>query len=180
MKELYMHCDSPCWSCPVYGRIRRVRNFNERKLTGAYYCQQCDSYALCKMGIANRRNRFNQLVEICMKCGAPLKKIALSYNKGQYEKPFVETSILVIRKPNGSKFTILRSLKASFFDDLADVLLYILLDIGSGYFDIIDYQPLTQTYKPIFKGFLQQKDIRLKNVPEEKLTPFVITKEFPS
>lgn len=157
--------------------MRKIKNFQDRHLDGAYYCSNCDSYSLCKMGIANRRDYQNNLKEVCTKCGRFLLKISLSYSEGQNERPFTDDSLIVVRKPNGNKFNIIRTLKASFFDDIADALLYVLTEIGSGYFNLVDYNPVTNSYKSIYTGFLEQNKICLKNVPEEKIAPFVIKRE---
>ncbi|HUU77551.1 MAG TPA: hypothetical protein VMX55_04345 [candidate division Zixibacteria bacterium] len=173
MKELYLNCDSPCWSCPTYGRVRKISSFQDRNLNGAYYCEKCDTYSLCKMGIAHRRSRLNKLVEVCTKCGHQLEKITLSYDFGQNEKPFTEQSIIVVRIPNGNKYRILKTLKASYFEDLAEILLYILTEIGTGYINLVEYNSLTQNYKSIFTDFLEPNKICLKNIPEEKLDQFI-------
>ena len=128
MKELYLHCDSPCRSCPVYGRILKITSFKQRKLPGVYYCPDCNVYCLCKMGIAHRRDNGSNLRAVCTKCGRYLQKVSLSYEEGQEEHPYSKQSFIVIRKPNGKKFIILKTLKASFFDDLADILLYVLTE----------------------------------------------------
>ena len=173
MKELYLSCDSPCWSCPVYERVRKVTGFAERKLDGAYYCPHCDAYSLCKMGISHRRNRLNQLEEICTKCGNKLEKIALSYNLGQNYRPFTKKSLIVVRMSNSNGYRILKTLKAGYFEDLAEILLFVVTEIGTGYFNLVNYDPLTLRYKVIYSDFLDAKNICLRNVPEEKLDQFI-------
>ena len=169
MKDIYLQCDQPCWSCPVYNRSRKITNFADRKLDGAFYCPHCDTYALCKMGIAHRRNHRKELIAVCTKCSTEMKKISVSYETGQNDKPFSEQSIIVVRIPNDNKYKIVRSLKSHYFDDVADILYYILSEIGSGYYNLIDYNPVTNSYRSIFTGFLQPNKVCLKNVPEEKL-----------
>ncbi|NHJ85316.1 MAG: hypothetical protein FK734_07625 [Asgard group archaeon] len=161
MKELYLNCDSRCVSCPVYDRIIKVSNFSQRNLPGAYYCPHCDIYSLCRLGLAYRRGNDNKLYPVCTKCGRYMNKIELSYEKGRNEKPFNSNSFLFIRKPNGQKYDILKTIRGSYFKDLAEVLLYVLYALGPDNYDIIDYNTLTRKYKMIFDGTLNVEDISI-------------------
>ncbi len=163
MKELYLHCDSPCVTCPTYGRMLKITTFQQRKLPGVYFCKHCNVYSLCKMGIAHRRNN-GKLRPLCIKCNRFLNKVTLSYEEGQNEKKFSEKSFIVIRKPIGSKFKILKTLKANYFVDLADILLFILTEIGSGYYNLVEYNPITNSYKIIYTGFLDPNRVTIKKV----------------
>ncbi|MHA1556228.1 MAG: hypothetical protein ACTSPM_04765 [Candidatus Heimdallarchaeota archaeon] len=162
MKELYLHCDSPCLSCPTFGRMLKITSFQQRKLLGVYFCNHCQVYSLCKMGIAQRRDNGGNLQPLCTKCSRYLTKVSLSYEDGQEEKPFTEKSFIVIRKPTGSKFKILKTLKANYFVDLADILLFVLTEIGSGYYNLVEYNPITNSYKTIFTGFLDPNKVTIK------------------
>ena len=163
MKELYLHCDSPCMSCPVYGRILKITSFQQRKLSGVYFCSHCKVYSLCKMGIAQRRDNGNKLRAVCTKCGRYQDKVTLSYEEGQNEKPYSDKSFIVIRKPNGGlKYKILKTLKANYFDDIAEILLYILTELGSGYYNLVAYDPVKNNYNSIYTGFLDPNKITLK------------------
>ena len=114
------------------------------------------------MGIAHRRDNGGKLRALCTKCNRYLSKVSLSYEEGQEEKPFSEKSFIVIRKPNGSKFQILKTLKANYFIDLADILLFILTEIGSGYYNLVEYNPITNSYKVIYTGFLDPNKVTIK------------------
>ncbi|HUT82090.1 MAG TPA: hypothetical protein VMZ29_12890 [Candidatus Bathyarchaeia archaeon] len=163
MKEIYLNCDSPCFSCPVYDRMIKISNFDQRNLEGSYYCESCDIYYLCKMGLAFKRNRDNSMQPICTRCGRFIEKIELSYQEGQDVKPFNGSSILVIRKPNGEKYHILQTIKGSYFKDLAEVLLYILYTFGPETYDIINYDILTKQYYCIFYDKIIEEKIAIKN-----------------
>lgn len=162
MKELYLHCDSPCLSCPAFGRILKITSFKQRKLLGVYFCKHCQVYSLCKMGIAQRRANGDKLRAVCTKCDRYLSKVTLSYEEGQEERPFSEKSFIVVRKPSGSQFQILKTLKANYFADLADILLFVLTEIGSGYYNLVEYNPQTNSYKIIYTGFLDPNKVTLK------------------
>lgn len=114
------------------------------------------------MGIAHRRDNGNKLRALCTKCDRYLSKVTLSYEDGQEERPYSENSFIIIRKPTGSKFHILKTLKANYFDDVADILLYVLTEIGSGYYNLVEYNPLTSSYKTIYTGFLDPNNVTLK------------------
>ncbi|MHA1211963.1 MAG: hypothetical protein ACTSSH_05830 [Candidatus Heimdallarchaeota archaeon] len=163
MKEIYLNCDSPCFSCPVFERMIKISDFGQRKLNGSYYCTRCDIYSLCRMGLAYRRFRDGSMQPICTKCGQPVEKITLSYQEGQDYKPFSGTSIIVIRKPNGSKYHILQTIKGSYFKDLAEVLLYVLYTFGPDMYDIVNYNTLTKNYSSIFTGVLVEENVAVKN-----------------
>ena len=162
MKEIYLHCDSPCWSCNDFGRMRLIDDFNERYVNDAYYCQSCDIYSLCKMGLAYQRNSENKLKSICTKCGRYLVRIYLSYDIDEPVKTFDGNSLLFIRKPNGTKFNIIQTVKGSYFRDLAEVLLYVLYTLDTDHYNIVSYDTLTRTYKVIFEGQIIEENIKIK------------------
>ncbi|MBN1329640.1 MAG: hypothetical protein JXA54_09220 [Candidatus Heimdallarchaeota archaeon] len=163
MKEIYLNCDSPCFSCPIYDRMIKIANFNQRKLEGSYYCETCDIYYLCKMGLAFKRYRDNSVKPICSRCGKFIEKIELSYQDGQDVKPFNGSSILVIRKPNGDKYHILQTIKGSYFTDLAEVLLYVLYTFGFVTYDIVNYNALTKQYNRIYFDRILEEKVAIKN-----------------
>ena len=106
MKEIFLNCDSPCFSCPVYDRMIKISHFSQRKLHESYYCNHCDIYSLCKFGLAYKRGHNGKLNPTCTKCGNFVERIELSYVEGQNHKPFDINSLLVIRKENGIKYEI--------------------------------------------------------------------------
>ena len=173
MEEIYLNCDSPCFSCPVFDRMIKISNFNQRKLPGSYYCDFCDVYSLCKMGLAYRRGRDGSMQPVCTKCGRIVEKIELSYQDGQNERPFSNNSLLIIRKPNGVKYDILQTVKGSFFKDLAELLLYILYKLGSERYDIINYDTLTKKYNQIYIGEIQSQKVRIKSDAPTTIFPSI-------
>ena len=162
MKEIYLNCDSPCWSCPDFERMRLIDEFNDRYVKDAYYCNHCDIYFLCNMGLAYRRNSNNQLKTVCTKCGQYLSRIFLSYNIEEDIKSFNGNSLLFIRKPQGNKYSIIQTVKGSYFRDLAEVLLYVLYELDSDFYNIVSYDTLTREYKVIYEGHVIEENIRIK------------------
>lgn len=162
MKDIYLHCDSPCWSCPDYNRMRLIDEFNDRYVKEAYYCPECDIYSLCKMGLAYRRNSYNKLKSVCTKCGRYLEKIYMSYSVNESVKSFNGNSLLFVRKPNGDKFKIIQTVKGSYFRDLAEVLLYVLYTLDTDHYNIVSYDTLTRNYKVIFDGEIEEEKILIK------------------
>ncbi len=166
MKEIYLTCDSPCFSCPVIGRILRITNFNQRKLENAFYCNECDIYYLCRKGLAFTRTNAGDLKPICTKCGRYLQTVELSYEVGQDERPFSSANILIIRKENGSGYTILQGVKGAYFKDLAEVFLYILFTFGADEYNIVNYNSTTKQFNEIFNGELFEDKVVLRlNAP---------------
>ncbi|MBK5112303.1 MAG: hypothetical protein KGD59_10160 [Candidatus Heimdallarchaeota archaeon] len=163
MVEIFLHCDSPCFSCPVLNRIIKVSRFSERKLSNSYYCDHCDVYSLCKMGLAYSKFREKELRPTCTKCGRFVDKIELSYIEGQGLRPFSGSSLLFIRRPNGEKFDILQTVKGSYFKDLSEVLLYILYALGPERYNIVNYDTLTKNYNSIFIGNIVVENIAIKS-----------------
>ncbi|MHA1366866.1 MAG: hypothetical protein ACTSP5_10710 [Candidatus Heimdallarchaeota archaeon] len=129
--------------------MRLIDEFSDRYVKEAYYCQSCDIYSLCKMGLAYRRNSNNKLKTVCTKCGRYLEKIYLSYSADEPVKSFNGNSLLFIRKPNGTKF-------------LAEVLLYVLYNLDTDHYNIVSYDTLTRTYKVIFDGVIEEENIQIK------------------
>ena len=162
MKEIYLNCDSPCWSCPDFDRMRLIDEFSERYVHDAYYCPSCDIYSLCKMGLAYRRNSDNKLKAVCTKCGRYLERIYLSYNVHEDVKSFNGSSLLFIRKPRGKKYSIIQTVKGSYFKDLAEVLLYVLYTLDADHYNIVSYDTLTREYKVVFDGLVFEENIRIK------------------
>ncbi|NHJ48623.1 MAG: hypothetical protein FK733_12630 [Asgard group archaeon] len=163
MKDIFLNCDSPCFSCPVLNRVIKITHFSQRKLSGSYYCPRCDVYSLCKLGLAYRRGNNNDLQPVCTKCGIQVEKIELSYLIGQGEKPFDANSLLVIRKTNGTKYDILQTVKGSYFKDLSEVLLYILYTFGPETYNIINYNTLSKNYNIIYSGLIEEIKVAVKN-----------------
>ncbi len=171
MEEIYLNCDSTCFSCPAYDRMIKISDFSQRKLPGSYYCDHCDIYSLCKMGLTYRRFRDGNLKPVCSKCGRFVEKIVLSYQEGQNEKPFSSSSLLIIRRPNGVKYDILQTVKGSYFKDLAEVLLYILYNLGTEKYDIINYDTMTKKYNQIFTGEILPQKVAVKNDKPTTISP---------
>ncbi|NHK31700.1 MAG: hypothetical protein FK730_10135 [Asgard group archaeon] len=163
MKEIFLNCDSPCFSCPIYDRMIKISHFNQRKLHDSYYCNHCDIYSLCKLGLAYRRHKNGKMRATCTKCGNFVERIELSYQEGQDHKPFNANSLLVIRKENGTKFDILQTLKGAYFKDLAEVLLYILYQFGPNNYNIINYNTLTKNYHVIYTGVVLEEKVAVKS-----------------
>ncbi|MHA1125884.1 MAG: hypothetical protein ACTSO7_00120 [Candidatus Heimdallarchaeota archaeon] len=162
MNDIYLHCDSPCWSCPDFDRMRLIDEFSDRYVKEAFYCSSCDIYSLCKMGLAYRRNSNNKLKSVCTKCGRYLEKIYMSYSVDEPVKSFNGNSLLFIRKPNGEKFKIIQTVKGSYFRDLAEVLLYVLYNLDTDHYNIVNYDILSRTYKVIFDGQIEEEKIKIK------------------
>lgn len=171
MEEILLHCDSPCFSCPVYGRIINVSRFSERKLGDSFYCEHCDIYSLCRMGLAYRKFRDGKLRPACTKCGRFVDKIKLSYIDGQGIKPFTESSLLFIRQRNGESYDILQTVKGSYFKDLSEVLLYILYAFGPEQYDIVNYDTLTKNYNSIYAGEILVEKIAIKSDTPTTISP---------
>ncbi|MHA1504855.1 MAG: hypothetical protein ACTSPT_06660 [Candidatus Heimdallarchaeota archaeon] len=117
---------------------------------------------MCKMGLAYRRNSNNKLKTVCTKCGRYLEKIYLSYSADEPVKSFNSNSLLFIRKPNGTKFKIIQTVKGAYFRDLAEVLLYVLYNLDTDHYNIVSYDTLTRTYKVIFDGVIEEENIKIK------------------
>ncbi len=171
MEEIFLHCDSPCFSCPTHNRMIKVSRFSERKLHDSYYCDQCDVYSLCKLGLAYSKFRSGDLLPTCTKCGRFVDKIILSYIEGQGIRPFTGNSLLFIRKPNGEKYDILQTVKGSYFKDLSEVLLYILYALGPENYDIVNYDTLTKNYNSIYSGDIEVQKIAIKSDTPTTISP---------
>ncbi|NHJ33593.1 MAG: hypothetical protein FK732_12100, partial [Asgard group archaeon] len=171
MEEILLHCDSPCVSCPVHNRIIKVSTFSERKLSNSYYCEYCDVYSLCKMGLAYSKFSDGKLKPTCTKCGRFVDKVELSYRDGQGIKPFSENSLLFIRQPNGERFDILQTVKGSYFKDLSEVLLYILYALGPENYNVVNYNLLTKNYSSIFSGNILIEKIAIKSDAPTTISP---------
>jgi len=171
MEEIFLHCDSPCFSCPVYDRMIKVSHFSERKLRDSYYCDHCDVYSLCKMGLAYSKFRSGKLRPTCTKCGRFVDKIELSYIDGQGIRPFTGNSLLFIRKPNGERYDILQTVKGSYFKDLSEVLLYILYALGPEQYNIVNYDTLTKNYNTIYTGEILVEKIAIKSDTPTTISP---------
>ncbi|MHA1123325.1 MAG: hypothetical protein ACTSPC_11070 [Candidatus Heimdallarchaeota archaeon] len=171
MEEILLNCDSPCFSCPIYGRVIKVSNFYERKLSNSYYCNHCDVYSLCQMGLAYRKFRGGKLRPACTKCGRFVDKIELSYIEGQEIKPFTNDSLLFIRQPNGKQYDVLQTVKGSYFKDLSEVLLYILYTLGPENYDIVNFDTLTKNYDTIFNGKIEVHKIAIKSDTPTTISP---------
>ena len=163
MKEIFISCDSPCFSCPVYSRVIKINDFRQRKLPGAYYCPNCDIYSLCKMGLAYRRYIDGTLKPVCTKCGRMLHKIELSYTEGQDERPFNGTNLLVIREPTGGNYKIHQTVKGGYFKDLSEVLLYVIYTFGPNIYNIVRYDTMTKSFHSIYTGMIQEEKIIVKS-----------------
>jgi len=105
------------------------------------------------------------LKPICTKCGRYLQSIELSYEEGQNNRPFSGDSIIIVRKTNGTGFSILQSLKGAYFKDLAEIFLYLLYVLGPDKYNIVNYNPMTKQFNEIFNGELTEEKVTLRISP---------------
>jgi hypothetical protein len=164
MKEIFLKCDSQCISCPKYGRIIRITDYQDIKKHEIYYCPYCKHYILCRRGIAFRRDKKGKMVPICSNCQRYLEQVELSYSEGGDIKITQIKNIIFIRKPNGTGFTILKAIKAEFFRDLAEIFLYVLFNEGTGDYNLISYNKELGKCRLLYEGFITGDNIIFKAI----------------
>jgi hypothetical protein len=115
-----------------------------------------------------------QLKPFCPRCDRQLGQIILRYNQGKNFRPFEDDILLVVRIPLQSRFDITKVLRGSYFNDLAEVLLYIYFNEGEGEFNIVRYRKVDNQYSVIFSGRISAEDIEIEIVSTEELEEPII------
>ncbi|MEA2071880.1 MAG: hypothetical protein U9O98_11405 [Asgard group archaeon] len=169
MSEVYLDCDSPCISCG-HDRVKRISSYQQRNLQGVYYCVNCGLLTLCKRGVGFRMVK-GKLRPFCPRCERELAKIHLRYDEGKDHRPFEDDILLIVRIPLKSRFDITKVLRGDFFEDLADVLLYIYFNEGEGEYNIVRYDKKRNQYSVIFSGYITSEKVILEIVRTEVITP---------
>lgn len=164
---MVLDCDSPCVSCPR-NRTMTIETFEESHLHGVYYCVNCGIITLCKRGVGFRMKR-GKLRPYCPRCERELAKIKLSYMEGKGYKPFDDEILLVVRIPLLSRFDISKVLRASFFKDLSEILLYIYFNEGEGQYNIVRYRKSNNEYAVIFSGKITSEKIEIEVAETEEI-----------
>ncbi|MBD3191350.1 MAG: hypothetical protein GF308_11935 [Candidatus Heimdallarchaeota archaeon] len=169
MAKMVLDCDSPCVSCPR-NHSMVIETFQESRLQGVYYCVNCGIITLCKRGVGFRMKR-GELKPYCPRCERELAKIKLSYSEGYEYKPFDDEILLVVRIPLRSRFDIAKVLRASFFKDLSEILLYIYFSEGEGQYNIVRYRKSNNEYAVVFSGRISSEKIEIKVAETEAIKP---------
>jgi len=109
-----------------------------------------------------------ELKPFCPRCDRELGQIMLRYSQGKDFRPFDDDILLVVRIPLQSRFDITKVLRGSYFEDLAEVLLYIYFNEGEGEYNIVRYRKSDNQYSVIFSGRITANDIEIEIVKTEE------------